>query len=159
MSCSMIRRALLLGAALPLLSWAADSALRIDAPYVRLAPPSAPASAAFMVIGNTGNAPRKLIKAQRPVARAVELHNHVNDNGVMKMREVPSIEIKAKSQAELKPGGYHIMLIDLRQALKEGDLVPITLTFDDGSSLPIDAPERKTAAPAAPVMNHGAIKH
>ena len=159
MACSMIRRALLLGAALPLLALAADGALRVDGPYVRLAPPNAPASAAFMVISNTGSAPRQLLKAQSPVADAVELHDHVNDNGVMKMREVASIEIKAKGLAELKPGGYHIMLIAPRPALKEGDAVPITLSFDDGSRLQIEAPVRKAAVPTAPAMNHGAMKH
>lgn len=145
----IIRRALLLGAALPLFALAADSALRVDAPYVRLVPPSAPASAAFMVINNSGSAARTLLKAHSPAARAVELHSHVNDNGIMKMREVQGIEIKAKGQTQLKPGGYHIMLIDLRPALKEGDSVPLTLSFDDGSSLQIMAPVRRAAADQA----------
>ena len=155
---SMIKRFMLLGAALPLLSFAADGTLRIGDPYVRLVPPNAPASAAFMVISNSGNAERKLLKAQSPAAKTVELHTHINDQGVMKMRQVPSIAIKANGQTELKPGSYHIMLIDLVQALSEGDSVPIALFFDDGSSQQITAPVRKIQATAA-AMNHGAMKH
>lgn len=160
MNCSQIRRLLLLGAALPLLSFAADSTLRIDDPYVRLTPPNAPASGAFMLIANDGNENRLLLKAQSPVAKTVELHTHTNDNGVMKMRPVEHIEIKAKGQTALKPGSYHIMLIGLKQALNEGDLVPLTLSFDDGSTLQIKAPVRKIlpTAPTATGMNHGTMK-
>ena len=158
MHCSMIKRFMLLGAALPLLAFAADGTLRVDDPYVRLVPPNAPASAAFMVISNSGSAERKLLKAQSPVAKTVELHTHVNDQGVMKMRQVANIAIKANDQTELKPGSYHIMLIDLKQPLNEGDSVPIALFFDDGSSQQITAPVRKIQA-TAPTMNHGAMKH
>jgi len=161
MPCSIIKRALLVGAALPLLAFAADITLRVNDPYVRLAPPSAPASAAFMVITNSGRTDRQLVKALSPVAKTVELHSHVNENGVMKMREVPSIEIKANGQVELKPGSFHIMLIDVKAALNDGDEVPITLSFDDGSTLQIKAPVRKmqASAPAAQSMEHQAMKH
>ena len=155
---SMIKRFMLLGAALPLFAFAADGTLRVDAPYVRLVPPNAPASAAFMVISNSGSAERQLLKAQSPVAKTVELHTHVNDHGVMKMRQVANIAIKANDQTELKPGSYHIMLIDLKQPLNEGDSVPIALFFDDGSSQQITAPVRKIQA-TTPAMNHGAMKH
>jgi len=158
MNRSLIQRALLLIAAFPLYSVAADSALRIDDPYVRLVPPNAPASAAFMVISNSGSTERQLLKAQSPAAKTVELHTHINDHGVMKMRQVPSIAIKANGRTELKPGSYHIMLIDLKQALNEGDSVPLTLSFDDGSTQQITAPVRKIQA-AAPAMDHGAMKH
>ena len=158
MNRSLIQRTLLLVAALPLLSFAADSALRIADPYVRLVPPNAPASAAFMVISNSGSAPRQLVKAQSPAARSVELHTHVDDHGVMKMRPVASIAVDAKGQVELKPGSYHIMLIDLKQPLNEGEVVPIALIFDDGSSQQIAAPVRRIQA-AAPTAKHGAMQH
>ena len=120
----------------------AAPALTVDAPYVRLVPPNAPTSAAFMVISNGGPSDRTLIKADSPVARNVELHTHSNEDGVMKMRQVAGIEIKAQGQTRLKPGGFHIMLIDLKQPLKAGDPVAITLEFDDGSTLPVIAPVR-----------------
>jgi copper(I)-binding protein len=67
---------------------------------------------------------------------------------------VPSIDIKAKGEAVLKPGGLHVMMIDLKAPMKEGDVVPITLSFDDGSSKQVDAKVvRPTAAPM-PAMEH-----
>ncbi|MDR2239028.1 MAG: copper chaperone PCu(A)C [Zoogloeaceae bacterium] len=117
---------------------AADQ-ITVDDPYVRLAPPNAPATGAFMVIKNSGSADVKLIKADNPASKATELHTHINDGGVMKMRPVASIDIKAGGEAVLKPGGLHVMMIDLKAALKEGDVVPITLGFDDGSEKKIEA--------------------
>ena len=145
-----------LAAALPCAALADNTALTIQDPYVRLAPPHAPATGAFMLIKNAGNSDRQLVKAESNVAKTVQLHNHINENGVMKMREVPSIDIKANGQAELKPGSYHVMLIGLTQPLKDGDPVAITLTFDDGSQQRISAPARPIHAEAA---SHGGMKH
>ncbi len=117
---------------------AADQ-VEVHEPYVRLAPPNAPATGAFMVIRNIGDTPVKVVKAENPTSNLTELHNHINDQGVMRMRQVPSIDIPAKGQAELKPGGLHVMLIDMKAPLTEGQIVPITLGFDDGSSKQVDA--------------------
>ena len=122
---------------------AAESAMAIQDPYVRLVPPGIKATGGFMLLRNTGATDRQLIKAASPIAGVVELHTHLNENGVMKMREVASIEVKAHGQTELKPGSYHVMLIELKESLKEGDTVPITLRFDDGSSRTVLAPVRK----------------
>lgn len=153
---------LLLTSALSIPAWAADTGIMIHDPYVRLAPPNAQATGAFMLIKNSGSSERKLIKAASPAAKTVELHTHINENGVMKMREVPAIDIKAHGQTELKPGSYHVMLIDMKAPLKEGDTVPITLSFDDGSTQQIAAPVRKTQTAATPTekgMVHGGMKH
>ena len=130
---------------------AADNVVVQD-PYVRLAPPSAPATGAFMVLRNTGSKDVKVVKADNPVSKVTELHTHINDNGVMKMRPVPGIEIKAGGEAVLKPGSLHVMLIDLKAPMKEGEVVPITLTFEDGSTKLVDA---KVVRPTpAPMMEH-----
>lgn len=132
--------------AAPALSFAADAEIGISAPYVRLVPPGTPTSAAFMNIQNNGSVERKLIRAESAAAKAVELHNHINDNGMMRMRQVKEIPIQAKGETALKPGSYHIMLIDLKQALKEGENVALTLVFDDGSRQKINAPIVKPQA-------------
>lgn len=132
--------------ALPLSIQAGEADLVVVAPYVRMVPPGTPNTAAFMTITNDGTNDRRLVKADSPVARAGELHSHTNDQGIMRMRQVTAIEVKAKGRAELKSGGYHVMLIDLQQSLKEGDTVPLTLTFDDGSIRKVDAPVRKPQA-------------
>jgi copper(I)-binding protein len=121
---------------------AADSISVVD-PYVRAPAPNAPATGAFMVLKNPGPAEHKLVKAESPAARVVELHDHIDEGGVKKMRPVAAIAIAAKGEAVLKPGSLHVMLIDLKKPLAEGDSVPITLGFDDGSSKRIDAPVRK----------------
>jgi copper(I)-binding protein len=131
---------------------AADN-VTVQDPYVRLAPPNAPATGAFMVIKNNGDKDVKVLKADNPASKVTELHTHLNEGGVMKMRPVPAIEVKAKGEAVLKPGGLHVMLIDLKAPMKEGDVVPITLTFDDGSSKKVDAKVVKPTAAPAP-MEH-----
>ncbi|PKO86648.1 MAG: hypothetical protein CVU18_13950 [Betaproteobacteria bacterium HGW-Betaproteobacteria-12] len=125
----------------------------VHEPYVRLAPPNAPATGAFMVIRNGGSKDIKVLKAANPVSKVTELHTHLNDNGVMKMRPVPAIDIKAGGEAVLKPGGLHVMLIDLQAPMKEGDVVPITLTFDDGSSKQVDAKVVRPVAAPMPMGN------
>ena len=134
------------------LAGAADN-VAVQDPYVRLAPPNAPATGAFMVIKNNGDKDIKVVKAANPVSKVTELHTHLNEGGVMKMRPVPAIDVKAKGEAVLKPGGLHVMLIDLKAPMKEGDVVPITLSFDDGSSKQVDAKVVRPTAAATP-MDH-----
>ncbi|MFZ2269476.1 MAG: copper chaperone PCu(A)C [Azonexus sp.] len=131
---------------------AAADQVRIENPYVRLAPPSAPAAGAFMVIRNAGDKDIRVLKADNPASKVTELHTHLNEGGVMKMRQVPAIDVKAKGEAVLQPGGLHVMLIDLKAPLKEGDVVPITLGFDDGSSKTVDAKVLRNAP--QPAMEH-----
>lgn len=142
-------------------AWAgAADQITVQEPYVRLAPPNAPATGAFMVLKNNGDKDVKMVKADNPVSKVTELHNHINDNGVMKMRPVQAVEIKAKGEAVLKPGSLHVMLIDLKAPLKEGDNVPLTLSFDDGSSKTVEAKVvRPSAAVAMPPMQHQGHKH
>lgn len=129
----------------------AADAVSVEQPYVRLAPPNALATGAFMVIRNGGDKDVRVVKAENPASRVTELHTHINDAGVMRMRPVPAIDIKAHGEAVLKPGGMHVMLIDLKGPLAEGDTVPITLTFDDGSSKKVDA---RVVRPAPPAPEH-----
>ena len=135
------------------LAGAAD-AISVESPYVRLAPPNAPATGAFMVIKNSGDKDVKVVKADNPASKVTELHTHLNEGGVMKMRPVPAIEVKAKGEAVLKPGGLHVMLIEMKAPMKEGDSVPITLTFDDGSSKTVDAKVMRPMAEGMPGMQH-----
>jgi copper(I)-binding protein len=132
---------------------AADQ-LTVQDPYVRLAPPNAPATGAFMVIRNGGDKDVKVLKADNPVSRVTELHTHLNEGGVMKMRPVAAIEVKAKGETVLKPGGLHVMMIDLKAPMKEGDVVPITLTLDDGSTKQVDAKVVRPMAAPMPMMDH-----
>lgn len=117
--------------------------LTVTDAYVRAPAPNAPSTGAFMAIRNSGTAERRVVKAQSAAARVVELHTHRNEGGVMKMRPVADIAVAAGGETILKPGGLHVMLIDLQRPLKEGDVVPITLSLDDGSTVKVDAPVKK----------------
>jgi copper(I)-binding protein len=112
---------------------AADT-INVVEPYVRLAPPNAQVTGAFMTLRNSGSKTVKLLKADNPASAITELHTHLNEGGVMKMRAVADIAVPAGGETMLKPGGLHIMLINLKTALKEGDSVPISLSFDDGTT-------------------------
>ena len=72
----------------------------------------------------------KLVAASSPAAGMVEVHEMAMDGNVMKMRAVPGLELPAGRAVELKPGGYHLMLLDLKQELKPGETVPITLVIE-----------------------------
>jgi periplasmic copper chaperone A len=151
--------AVALAACLPLGAWAAGAAdnVAVVDPYVRMVPPGAMATAAFMVLKNAGAKDVKVVKAENSASKVTELHTHLNEGGIMKMRQVPAIDIKAKGEAALEPGGLHVMMIDLKAPLKEGDKVAITLVFDDGSSKKIEAPIRKPMP--MPAMDHSEHKH
>lgn len=114
--------------------------------YVRLLPPTSKTTGAFMTLMNHGEKAMKLIKAESDVANKVELHNHFKVDGMMKMREVKSIDIKVHGMVELKPGSFHIMLIDLKKPLKKGQKIKIKLFFDDNTSIDIEAPVKKIQA-------------
>jgi copper(I)-binding protein len=107
--------------------------LRIDHPYATPTPAGAANSAAYLRgIRNTGEQPDRLVGASTPVARSVEIHRSVIDaQNVMRMRAVDGIALPPKAEVQLRHGGeHHLMLIDLKQPLKDGDRFPMTLRFE-----------------------------
>ena len=118
-------------------AWA--DAISVENAYVRHMPPGQKVTGAFMTLKNGSDQDRAAISASSDVAETVELHTHIHDKGVMKMRQVEKIEVAAGAETVLEPGGYHVMLIGLRQSLELGQKVSITLNFDDGSSVPVEA--------------------
>ncbi|MCK5902490.1 MAG: copper chaperone PCu(A)C [Cocleimonas sp.] len=120
--------------------------INIEAPYVRAIPSGQTISAAFMRLSNRSDVPIDLIAASSNIASTVELHHHINEDGMMKMRQVPKISIAAKSKTELQPGGYHLMLIDLKQVIKPDDIIELTLKFSNGSQQTINAKVKKVMA-------------
>ena len=72
----------------------------------------------------------RLVAVASPVAGVAEIHEMAMDGSVMRMRAVPALELPAGKTVELKPGGYHVMLMELKQELKAGDVVPVTLVVE-----------------------------
>jgi copper(I)-binding protein len=123
----------------------------VDAPWARPTAPGAKVGGAFMTLVGGKDADR-LLSGSSPAAAAVELHTHVMDGGVAKMRAVPAIDIPAGGRVELKPGGLHIMLINLKAPLKAGDTVPLKLRFEKAGEVEVRV-AIAAQAPGAP-MGH-----
>ena len=128
--------------------------VKVESAWARATVQGQKATGAFMQLQSSQDA--KLISAQSPVAGVVEVHEMAMDGGVMKMRAVPSLALPAGKAVDLKPGGYHVMLMDLKGQVKDGDTVPVTLVVEgkDGKrqNIEIKASARMAAAPA---MKHG----
>lgn len=103
--------------------------LRIAAPWTRAAGANAN-GAGFLTIRNTGPLPDRLVAARSPVARVMELHTHIRDGEVMRMRPVEAIPLPPGQEVRLQPGGLHLMLIGLNAPLRQGERVPVTLVFE-----------------------------
>jgi copper(I)-binding protein len=117
------------------------SNLEIEDAYARATPPNLPNSAAFMTIKNNTENKIALVKASSSVANTVELHTHDMKNGVMKMYQVPQIDIEANATTVLQPGGFHIMLIGLKQKpLKVGENIDIQLQFSNQDVINLKIP-------------------
>ncbi len=114
-------------------------ALRIDHPFARATPPGATTGGAFLTIHNAGTSGDKLLSVKSAVAGAVQIHTMSMDGNVMRMREISVLDVPAGATVVLKPGGYHLMLVDLRQPLQAGARVPLTLTFERAGSIDVDA--------------------
>ena len=120
---TMLAAVCLLGSSL------ACAEVTIADPWVRATVPAQKATGAFMQMTSTTNV--KLVAAQSPVANVVEIHEMKMDNNVMKMRQISGLDLAAGKTVELKPGSYHIMLLELKQQVREGDAVPVSLVFED----------------------------
>ena len=147
---------------LTLATFAASAQVTVSEPWVRATVPQQKATGAFMKLQSAQDA--KLISAKSPAAGIVEVHEMAMEGGVMKMRAVDGLALPMGKAVELKPGGYHVMLMDLKSQVKDGDAVPLTLTFEtkDGKrqTLEVKAPARNMNAPApSPQGGHSGMKH
>jgi periplasmic copper chaperone A len=97
-------------------------------PWVRATVPQQRATGAFMQL--VAPADTRLVEARSPAADIVEVHEMAMDGNVMKMRAIAGLDLPAGRTVELKPGGYHVMLIDLKRPISVGDKIPLTLVFE-----------------------------
>lgn len=126
------------GAAQPARS-AQIGALRIDAPWTRATPQGARVAGGYMRITNTGSQPDRLVGGSFPLAGRFEVHEMAMANGVMTMRELAKgLEIAPGQTVELKPGGLHLMFMELREPLREGKPLKGTLVFEKAGTVEIE---------------------
>lgn len=138
-------------------AWAQPAVtVKVEDAWVRGTVAQQKATGAFMRLTASQNA--RLVAAESPVAGQVEIHEMTMANDVMRMREIPAIELSAGQTTELKPGGYHVMLMDIKQPLQAGQKVPLTLVFEDAAKQRFSQKVEATVAPLGQGMpaGHGA---
>lgn len=159
MSRSFIASVLAVSAAL--LGGNALAQVTVKDAWVRATVAQQKATGAFMQLQSAQDV--RLVGALSPVAGVVEVHEMAMVGDVMTMRAIPSLPLPAGKTVELRPGGYHVMLMDLKAAVKDGETVPVTLIVEgrDGQrqNIEVKAPARGMKAPPAQPHGHGAHKH
>ena len=131
--------------------------LVIDHPYATPSLAGTPNGAAYLRgIRNRGTAPDRLVAASTPVAERVELHEMTTEGDVMRMREVPAIDLPAGQEVQLRHGQrYHLMLINLRQPLKVGDRFDLTLKFEKAGETTVKAWVQQPRVGSSPAGHEG----
>ena len=134
--------------------------LEISGFYSRETLPNAPVAGGFMTITNNGSADDRLIAASSDISGRVEIHEMAMENDVMKMRELADgLPIPAGATVELKPGGYHVMFMELNKALVQGDTVSVTLEFEQAGSMTITMPVAARQGGMGHTGHSGHMKH
>ena len=122
----------------------------IDHPWARATPTGAKTGAAYVTLINNGSSGDRLLAAKTPVADAVQFHSVSEENGVSRMREMRAVEVPPGGKVTFSPGGMHIMLVGLKQPLKEGQTFPLSLTFEKAGKVDVTVSIAKVGA-----MQHG----
>jgi copper(I)-binding protein len=112
--------------------------IRIIEPWARATAGAAMAGAAYMTLNNTGATADRLIEASSPMAARTEMHTHIIEGDIMRMRAVESVDLPPGETVEFQPGGLHVMLIGLKAALQEGESFPLTLNFAEAGATTVE---------------------
>lgn len=139
-------------------AWAQTAAVKVEGAWARASVQGQKATGAFMRL--TAQDGARLVRAESPAAGVTEVHEMKMEGDIMKMRAIPALDLPAGKAVELKPGGYHVMLMDLKAPLAKDTSVPITLVFQDAkgaeSKLNLNVPVATSApggATAGTMMN------
>ena len=152
----MNARKLLIAALLPITLAAApaaadDAKIEVHEHWARASIGTSRPTAAFMTIVNKSKSPDRLVAASSPAADRVEIHRTVIENGRGRMIKMEAITIPAGGKVTLKPGSYHIMLMQLKRPIEKGTRLPLILVFERAGRVAVEAPVR---APGASGMKH-----
>jgi copper(I)-binding protein len=111
--------------------------------YVRAVAPGQSVGAAYMELSNRGPDDHALVAVMSSLSKVAELHTHLEEGGMMKMRRLESIALPAGQTVRLQPGGLHVMLIGLQRRVQPGQTVDLTLIYEDGTRTALEAPVRR----------------
>ena len=123
--------------------------------WSRATPGGARVGAGYLVIENHGDTQDRLVAAELSVAGKVEIHESTESGGVARMRQVPDVPVPAHGTVELRPGGLHLMLMELRNPLREGDRLDGELVFERAGRIAVRLQVRKIGAGSAAGGHHG----
>jgi copper(I)-binding protein len=137
-------------------AWAQAPGVSVEKAFARATIALSPNGAVYLTVRNPTDEPDKLVGAFTLIAKRAELHTHLHEGGVMKMRPIEAVTVPPGGSASLKPGADHIMLTGLSQPLKEGDRFELVLTFEKAGELPVMV---TVGAVGATEAAHGAHKH
>ena len=142
---------------LPFVSTASadDTGLEIKNVWARPVFMAGRTGAAYFMLKNAGTEDDKLLAVKTPLSERAELHEHIHDQGVMKMRQVDHIGVSAGKTVMFAPGGYHVMIFDVKEKLSEGDSFQMTLTFEKAGDVVVTAHVMKQA----PMQEHDHSGH
>jgi copper(I)-binding protein len=123
-----------------LLFWSVSAVaqVQVEKPWARATAPGAQVAGGYMMLRNAGGAADKLVGASSPAAARVELHVHIKEGDVMKMRQVPAYDVPPNGTFELKPGGAHLMFFNIARPFKEGDRIPVKLKFEKAGEVSVE---------------------
>ena len=112
--------------------------IHITGPWARASAGMTTMGAAYMTLDNKGATPDRLIEASSPVAAKTELHTHIIEGDIMRMRAVEGVDLPPGETVEFQPGGLHVMLMGLTAALQEGESFPLTLNFAEAGTTMVE---------------------
>lgn len=155
LSHSLAAVALALSASVALAHGYQAGPLKIGHPWSRATPAGAKVGGGYLTIENTGSAPDRLVSVSVPFAGRTEIHEMAMKDGVMTMRPLDKgVEVPAGAKVEFKPGGYHIMFMELKQQLNQGEMLKGTLTFEKAGSVDVEFKVDSIAAKGAGEGQH-----
>lgn len=133
--------------------------IMVEQPWARATAGPAKAGAAYMTLINMGKEADRLVDVQSGLAARTEIHTHLMESGIMKMRRVDGVEVAPGTPATLQPGGLHIMFMGLKAPFKEGQKLPLTLVFEKAGRIDITFEVQGVGAKSMPqspnMQKHG----
>lgn len=121
--------------------------LEIEGAWARATPPAAKTGAVYLTITNHGAAADRLVAAKSPAAAHAEFHAHLSDDGVMRMKALDTIVLGPGERLNLRPGGLHVMLVDLKGPLRDGARLALTLSFAGAGEVTVEVPVLRNTPP------------
>lgn len=131
--------------------------LKIESAWIRTAPPTASVLAGYAKLINTGSRPLKIAAIRSVDFADIQAHETLNEGGMSKMRAIAAFEIPAHGSVGLQPGGKHLMLLQPKRALQDGDVA--NLVFDDAAGCATTAAFKVSAAPPAAALDYSKMDH